>query len=95
MSQPSAKVSYCLTVEVGGSAVHFVPNPAADPHLEWMLRYAPNDLDDKRNSVRLAAASVLDGFDYLISTQIPMKEAVRRLRILRAAWRSAAERLPK
>lgn len=80
---------YTLAVHVGGGAVHFVPNPLADPHLEWMLRYSPQGLDDKRNSARLAAASVLDGFDYLIGPHISMKEATRRLRILRAARQHA------
>ncbi len=77
--------SYCLKVPVGGSAVHFLPNPAADRHIEWMLRYCPDGLDDKHNSVRLSAASVLDGFDYLCSHHISMTEATRRLRLLRAA----------
>jgi hypothetical protein len=82
---------YTLSVPVGGGATHQIPNPVADPHLEWMLRYAHDLklLDDKRNSVRLAAASVLDGFEYLCSDHISMKEATRRLRLLRAARRAA------
>lgn len=89
--QPLIGSNYCLTVPVGGNAIHFLPNPAADPHIEWMLRYCPDGLDDKHNSVRLSAASVLEGFDYLCSHHISMKEATRRLRLLRAA-RSAALR---
>lgn len=80
---------YTLTVEVGGGATHQLPNPVADPHIEWMLRYCPAGLDDKRNSVRLAAASVIDGFEYLCSAHISMKEATRRLRLLRAARQAA------
>lgn len=83
---------YTLTVGIGG-AVHFIANPKADPRVEWMLRYSPEGLDDKCNSVRLAAASILDGFDYLISTNISMKEATRRLRVIRAARLAACQRL--
>ena len=81
---------YTLTVAVGEGAVHFIANPVADPHVEWMLRYGSADgLSNPRNSAKLAAASVLNGFDYLISRHISMKEATRRLRLLRAARRSA------
>ena len=88
MERP-AGAGYTLAVHVGGGAVHFLPHPAADTHLEWMLRYRPDGLDDKRNSARLAAASVLSGIDYLCSEHISMKEAARRLRLLRAAARAA------
>lgn len=80
---------YTMSVKVGDGAWHQIPNPAADPHIEWMLRYSPARLDDKRNSVRLAAASVIDGFEYLCSEHVSMKEATRRLCLLRAARREA------
>lgn len=38
-------------------------------------------------AVRYVAAGLLESYDYLLSAEIPMKEAVQRLRLLRAARR--------
>jgi len=80
-------MSYALRVAIGDAGAHAIPNPVADPHIQWVLRYAPHCLDDSHH---LVAAEIISGFDYLLS--VPMKEATRRLRLLRAARKNA---LPK
>lgn len=85
---------FFMTVEVGEGAVHFIANPNADPHLEWVLRYGRKfGTEEQRAEVlgraEMAAATVLDGFDYLLSDNINMKEATRRLRLMRTAHRTA------
>lgn len=70
-----------LMVTTGGNAVMTVSLPGADPHLEWSLRYGDPV------AVRFLAASVIESFDYLLSSNINMTEATRRLRVLRAAVR--------
>lgn len=79
MSRPPCQF---LSVPVGDGAVMFISNPVADPHLNWSLRYVP----EQKN---LSAATVLSAFDYLLSSDISMKEATRRLRIMRQAQRDA------
>ena len=71
-----------LRVPVGDGAVMFISNPTADPHLNWSLRY----IESQKN---LSAATVLDSFDYLLSENINMTEATRRLRLMRQAQREA------
>jgi hypothetical protein len=78
-----------IAVPVGGNAVHCIVNPLADPHLEWALRYCINRPDGKGEPIALVAAGVLAGFDYLCSDAITMKEATRRLRLMRSARRAA------
>lgn len=81
--------AFTIRVAVGGLAVHAVPNRASDPHLGWALRYAPGLLDDERSRVRLAAAEIVESFEYLCSDAIPASESIRRLRMIRRAWREA------
>lgn len=75
-----------LTIQIdhGGGAVSRIPDPAAnaDGGLDWCLRYS----DPTR--VRFIAASVVDSFEYIISPEINMAEATRRLRQMRAAYRA-------
>ena len=81
---------YTIRVPIGPSGAHFIENPMADPGLEWLLRYAhPNDLNEPKNSALLSAASVLASTNYLCSDAISMKEATRRLRLMRAAWKDS------
>jgi hypothetical protein len=82
-------MSYTLNVPTGGGAVMFIVNPMADPHIEWMLRYG-RDLNPSEAG-RFSAASIVDSFDYLLSENINMTEATRRLRLLRAARRAATQ----
>jgi hypothetical protein len=76
---------FTLPIKVGGSAVMFAPNPKADPHIEWSLRYSEH-LNDPRAG-RFSAAAVVESFAYLLSDSINMAEATRRLRVMRAAVR--------
>jgi hypothetical protein len=64
-------------VDCGDGAVMSIANPYSDDSLQRGIRYG--------NPVRMryVAASVIDSYDYLLSSEIPMKEAVRRLRLLR------------
>ena len=74
---------YVTQVPTGGNAVMSIVNPMADPHIEWSLRYA-----DNLASSRFSAASLVESYDYLLSQNINMTEATRRLRLLRAARRA-------
>lgn len=73
-----------LQVDHGDGAVSTIPDPAVfdDGGLEWCLRYTDNG-----NNCRMQAASVVSSIDYLLSGNITMQEATRRLRQMRAARR--------
>lgn len=67
-------------VAVGDGAVMTVINPRSfeNGSLEWRLRYG------NAEGIKYTAASVVECYDYLCSPEITLKEAVRRLRLLRA-----------
>lgn len=75
--------AYTLRVPIAFGALHFIPDPVAEPHLEWSLRYA----SEVSPQCRLAAASVVSSLDYLLSESVTTAEAIRRLRLIRAARR--------
>tara|TARA_B100002003_G_scaffold198147_1_gene188737 strand:- start:2983 stop:3282 length:300 start_codon:yes stop_codon:yes gene_type:complete len=81
-----AETLRALTMQVdhGGGAFGTMPDPAAfaDGGLGWCLTYAT-----QHHNCHLQAASVVDTFDYLLSENINMTEATRRLRQMRAARR--------
>ena len=54
-------------VECGGGAVMTIVNPYSEDHVEWALRYGNVE------RMRYVAASCLDSYDYLLSTNITMK----------------------
>lgn len=68
-------------VAMGDGAFMSIINPQsfADGGIEWKLRYG------SAAGVALSAASLIASYDYLLSSAISMKEATRRLRLLRAA----------
>lgn len=70
-------------IDCGGGARSAIPDPRAfrDGGLEWCLRYSCKGV--LPNNVQFQAASVVESFDYLLSTYLNMKEAIDRLRILR------------
>lgn len=76
---------YCTHLRVGDTPASTYqmafPNPVSDPHLGWALAHAES------RAASLSAASALETFDHLLSDQINMEEATRRLRLLRAARR--------
>ena len=75
-------------VTLGDGAQMSVIDPRSfrDGGLQWKLRYGDAD------SVRLIAAGVVEDYDFLTSGELTMKETVRRLRILRNARKSLAQK---
>jgi len=68
-------------VGVGDGAVMAIIDPTHESGLIWTLTWGNVE------SVRYVAAGVLDSYDYLLSSAISTAEAIRRLRLLRAARR--------
>lgn len=77
-----------LEVEVGEGATMSITDPLAykDGGPEWISRYGNIELH------RYQIASMIESYDYLLSDLINMTEAVRRLRIMRAARRDGFKR---
>jgi hypothetical protein len=73
-------------VNLGGGAYSSIINPQSfvNGGAEWHCRYG--DVV----GIRYTVASLLDSYDYLLSDNITMKEATRRLRMLRVARRTLA-----
>jgi len=69
-------------VDVGGGAVMFIPaSDVCDAEsINWHLRYGDAE------QVRMQAATLLDSFQYLMSDDISLKEATRRLKLMRTAY---------
>lgn len=80
-----------IDVSMGGGAVVSIINPLsfANGGPEWVCRYGNVE------SIRYAIAGLLESYDYLLSGNINMTEATRRLRIMRAARRAALTQEPK
>lgn len=78
-----------LTAEIdcGDGAVMTIVDPRSfeDGGVEWRLRYGSPE------AVRYTAASLVESYDYLLSGEISTKEAIRRLRLLRAGRRALSE----
>ncbi|MHB1086119.1 MAG: hypothetical protein ACYCZ0_00020 [Minisyncoccota bacterium] len=55
------------------------PQSFADGGPEWVMRYGNPE------GIRYSVASLLESYDYLLSSAISMTEATRRLRMLRSA----------
>jgi hypothetical protein len=72
-------------VHLGDGAFASIVNPYCENHIEWQLRYGMPHV------VRYVAASLVESYDYLLSPDIDMKEATRRLRVLRQARRDLRE----
>lgn len=68
-----------LEVDLGDGAWSTIIDPRSfeDGGLEWTLRYGCAEI------VRFTAASAISSYDYLLSGEITMKEATRRLREMR------------
>lgn len=76
------------SVCIGDGAYSTIPNPQSYEHggIVWHLTYS----SDVRPYV-LTAGSVITSYDYLLSGAITMKEATRRLRLLRSARAALAQ----
>lgn len=73
---------------IGDGAFSTIPNPMAGHHgsAGWHLTWG------NVQPVALTARSMIESYEYLISGSINMKEATHRLRLLRGAYRSLANR---
>jgi len=67
-------------VSMGDGAYSTIINPQSveDGGPEWVMRYGAPE------SIRYTVAGLLETFDYLLSDSITTKEAIDRLRIMRA-----------
>lgn len=78
-----------LTIEVpvGDGASMSIVNPQSfeDGGTEWICRYGNIE------SIRYTLAGLIESYDYLLSGEISMNEATRRLRLMRSARRAALE----
>jgi hypothetical protein len=76
------------TVCIGDGAFSTILNPASfnNGSLGWTLTYG------NAQAVRLTARSVIESYDYLLSGATTMKDATRRLRLLRNARRDLNRR---
>ena len=72
-------------VDCGDGAVMAMPNMFHDWNIIWQLTWG------NPSEARYVAASVIESYDYLLSGTISMKEATRRLRLLRAKRRELIE----
>jgi hypothetical protein len=59
-------------------ATFLLPNHAADPSIEWLLRYGT---EKQIIEARFSIAEIIAGFDHLLRTTA--KDAIRTLRIMR------------
>lgn len=75
-------------MSMGDGAVMTFINPQSfeDGGPEWACRYGSIE------SIRYTVAGLLESYDYLLSDAIDMKEAVRRLRLLRAGRRALSHK---
>jgi hypothetical protein len=76
-----------MEVPVGDGAFMSIVNPRSfeDGGPEWVCRYGNVE------SIRYKLAALIESYDYFLSGEISMKEATRRLRLMRAARRAALE----
>lgn len=68
-------------VDCGDGAVMAMVNPYHDWSIVWNLTWGDPD------QCRFTAASLIESYDYLLSGEINMREATRRLRLMRARRR--------
>ena len=81
------KVPMTISVPIADDARMEIINPRSfkDGGPEWQMRYGNPE------AVRYTVASLLESYDYLLSDNIAMKEAIRRLRIMRQSRRAACK----
>lgn len=79
------------SVYFGDGAVGTIANPQiyADGGPAWQMTWG-NPM-----AIRYSVASLLESYDYLLSGNINMAEATRRLRLMRAARRALASGAPR
>lgn len=78
------KITLSDHIDCGDGATMSIPyfNPHSDnENINWITRYG--DIE----AARFDIAMILDSYSYLISDEITMKEATRRLRLLRKRFK--------
>lgn len=82
-----------MTAEVamGDGAYMSIINPQSfnNGGIEWRMRYGDPD------GIRHTVASLLSSYNYLLSGEISMAEATRRLRLMRQARKGLSRSQPK
>lgn len=74
---------YTINVSVGDGAYMCITNPVTDPQIGYSLTYS-GDLNQPQAG-RFSAAALIDSYNYLVSHEISLKEATRRLALMRQA----------
>lgn len=75
-----------ISVDVGGCTMEIIdPRSFKNGGPEWTMRYGDPV------SIRYTVAGLLAAYDYLLSDNIDMKEATKRLRLMRAERQFAKE----
>lgn len=77
---PADGMTIHVPVQVDGETVTMDildPRSFSDGGMEWVMRYGNPEI------IRFTVASVLASYDYLLSGEITMTEAVHRLRAMR------------
>jgi|GEM_PF-2872696 len=91
-NQYDPKAAQGMTAEVelgeGAGATIIDPRSFEDGGAEWVMRYG------NPASISLVVASLLSSYDDLLSCGITMRDAERRLRLMRKARASLSEREP-
>lgn len=78
-----------MPVDVGDGATHFIPCVSDNFNLNWRLMHGYQcGTENDRRSAEGCAAAVIEGFEYLLCRNITLKEAIRRLHILRKAYKA-------
>lgn len=82
---PADRMTIDVVVDYGAIMSIVNPQSFADGGPEWVCRYG------NIVAIRYTVASLLESYDYLVSSEITSKEAIRRLRIMRAVRRTARQ----
>ena len=79
------------SIAYGGGAFGTIPNPQsyADGGPVWRMTWGDPI------GIRYSVASLLETFDYLLSSGVNMTEATRRLRLMRNGYRDLAAAQPR
>ncbi len=85
---PADHMTATMAMGDGAFMTFINPQSFADGGPEWTCRYG--DVE----GIRYTVASILGSYDYLLSGEITSKEAVRRLRLLRAGRAALAQSAP-
>lgn len=75
--------AYTINVPVGDGAFMCIVNPVTVPQIGYSLTYS-GDLNQPQAG-RFSAAALIDSYNYLVSHDISLKEATRRLALMRQA----------